>query len=132
MDLVERTVDTGDRILVDLTEDLVDFCQGRGDGLASAFCPHATAALILMEHGSGSDEDLVAWMRRQLSADFPYRHRRGHPGHGADHLVPALFGASVTVPVRAGTPLLGTWQSLLLLDPNSDSNRRRVLFSFVG
>lgn len=132
MELLETTVDTSDRVLVNLTSELLDFCRGRGDGLVSSFCPHATAALILMEHGAGSDEDLVAWIRRQLPQDFPYRHRHGRLGHGADHLIPALFGSSVTIPVRSGSPLLGTWQSLLLLDTNADNNRRRVLFSFVG
>ncbi len=132
MDTVELVVDTGGRSLTDLTSELTEFCSDRGDGLASAFCPHATAALVLMERGAGSEEDLLAWVATHLPREAAYRHRHGHPGHGADHLVPALFGASVTLPVRAGAPLLGTWQSLLLLDLNRDNNRRRVLLSFLS
>ena len=39
---------------------------------------------------------------------------------------------SVTVPVQAGRPLLGTWQSIVLVDLNSDNPRRSVRLSFVG
>jgi secondary thiamine-phosphate synthase enzyme len=127
----EIDLDTTGEPLTNLTPELVSFCSERGDGLVNCFCPHATAALLLMELGAGSDLDLISWLESNLPLDTHFHHRHGSPGHGADHLLPALFGASVTVPVRAGRPLLGTWQSLALLDTNRDNNRRRVLFTFV-
>jgi thiamine phosphate synthase YjbQ (UPF0047 family) len=39
---------------------------------------------------------------------------------------------SLTVPVLEGRPLLGTWQSMVLVDTNSDNPRRQVRLSFVG
>ena len=54
------------------------------------------------------------------------------PGHGADHVLPALVAPSVTVPVQAGKPLLGTWQSVVLVDLNRDNPRRTVRLSFVN
>ncbi len=132
MDTKELVVDTTLRRLVDLTGDMEEFCEGRGNGLVLAFCPHATAALVLMERGAGSEQDLVAWIDAQLPRADSYRHRHGPLGHGRDHLLPALFGSSVSVPVRSGVPLLGTWQSVLLLDTNEENNRRQVLFSFLG
>ncbi len=131
MDTVELVVDTSGRSISDLTSELRSFCQGRRDGLVNAFCPHATAALVLMETGAGSDLDLLDWLQAHLPRDARYRHQHGSPGHGADHLLPALLGASITVPVLGGEPLLGTWQSLLLLDTNLENNRRRVRLSFL-
>ena len=132
METVELVLDTSGRSISDLTAELRRFCRGRGDGLVNAYCPHATAALVLMETGAGSDQDLLDWLRDQLPRDDRrYRHRHGSAGHGADHLLPALLGSSVTVPVVAGEPLLGTWQSLLLVDTNSDNNRRRLRLSFL-
>lgn len=127
----QLSVDTTHHTLTDLTAELIAFCSGRGDGLAHAFCPHATAALVLIEMGAGSDRDLEVWLEANLPHEDRYRHRHGAVGHGADHLLPAVLGAQVSVPVREGRPLLGTWQSLVLVDTNRDNNRRQVLLSFI-
>jgi len=107
------------------------FCAGRGDGLVNAFVPHATAGLALMETGSGSETDLLATLERLLPRDGRYRHAHGSPGHGADHLLPALVCPSVVLPVLGGQVALGTWQSLVLVDLNVDNPRRHVRFSFL-
>ena len=93
--------------------------------------PHATAGLALMETGAGSDDDLLAALERLLPRDDRYRHAHGSPGHGADHLLPALISPSVTLPVLRGRVAFGTWQFLVLVDLNVDNPRRRVRFSFV-
>ncbi len=77
MDLLELDVATGDRQIVDLTDDAATFSAGRGDGLLAVFAPHATAGLALMEVGSGSDEDLPELLDRLLPRDDRYRHRHG-------------------------------------------------------
>jgi secondary thiamine-phosphate synthase enzyme len=122
----------GTRRVVDLTGDLTRFCAGRGDGLVNAFAPHATAGLALLEVGSGSESDLTDALGRLLPRDDRYLHRHGAPGHGADHVLPALVSPSVTVPVLGGTPQLGTWQSLVLVDTNDDNPQRTVRLSFLA
>jgi secondary thiamine-phosphate synthase enzyme len=132
---VETTVlevDTSRRQVVDITGALVDFCAGRGDGLCSVFVPHATAGVAVVEVGSGSEADLSAALARLLPRDDRYGHRHGAPGHGADHLLPALVSPSLIVPVLSGRPALGTWQSVVLVDTNVDNVHRTVRLSFVA
>ncbi len=124
-------IDTSLHQVVDLTAGLVAFCEERGDGLCSVFVPHATAGVAVMELGSGSDADLSVVLTRILPRDDGYRHRHGSPGHGADHLLPVLVSPSLVVPVFAGRPALGTWQSVVLVDTNVDNNLRQVRLSFV-
>ena len=136
MQSIEIEVRTGDgRGLWDLTpacERFVEDAADGGDGLLSIFLPHATAGLVVVELGAGSDEDLVAALDRLLPRDEGrYRHRHGSPGHGADHVLPLLAPPSLTIPVIAGRLALGTWQSVALLDPNADNDRRRVRLSFL-
>jgi secondary thiamine-phosphate synthase enzyme len=135
----EITVRTGGRRgLFDLTDTCARFvaeaaAEGDGrDGLLSLFVPHATAGLVVVELGAGSDEDLVATLDRLLPRDDRYRHRHGSPGHGADHIVPLLASPSLTVPVLDGRLTLGTWQSIALLDPNPDNATRTVRLSFLA
>ena len=132
MDSTVLELDIAGRDVVDLTDEAARFCRSHGDGLLHVFAPHATAGLALMETGSGSEADLVDALDRLLPRDDRYRHRHGSKGHGADHLLPAIVGPSLTVPVQAGTLLLGTWQRIVLVDLNADNRRRQVRFSFVA
>jgi secondary thiamine-phosphate synthase enzyme len=103
-----------------------------GDGLLSVFVPHATASLVILELGAGSDDDALDALDRLLPRDDRWVHRHGSPGHGADHVLPLLVSASLTVPVLAGSIALGTWQSIALLDPNADNAVRTVRLSFLA
>lgn len=125
-------LDTARRRIVDLTPEVREFCADRGEGLCNVFVPHATAGVAVIETGAGSDDDLVDTLERLLPRDDRYRHAHGSPGHGADHVLPGLVSPSVTVPVGAGEPLLGTWQSIVLVDLNRDNPRRSVRLSFVS
>ena len=124
-------VDTSHRRIVDLTSAVRTFCASQGGGLCNVFVPHATAGVAIIETGAGSDDDLVDALERLLPRDDRYRHAHGSPGHGADHVLPGLVSPSVTVPVDDGRPLLGTWQSIVLVDLNSDNPHRSVRLSFV-
>ncbi|CAJ1583436.1 secondary thiamine-phosphate synthase enzyme YjbQ [[Mycobacterium] wendilense] len=132
MDTAVLDVDTSDRRIADLTDAVEDFCAARGDGLCNVFVPHATAGVAIIETGAGSDHDLVDALERLLPRDDRYRHSHGSPGHGADHVLPGLVSPSVTIPVQGGRALLGTWQSVVLVDLNRDNPQRSVRLSFVA
>ena len=72
--------------------------------------PHATAGLVIVEIGAGSDDDLMAALDR----------------------LPLLAPPSLTVPVVGGRLGLGTWQSICLVDPNPDNASRTVRLSFLA
>jgi secondary thiamine-phosphate synthase enzyme len=125
-------ITTGSRdAMVDITAEAADFCRGKGDGLLSVFVPHATAGLAIFETGAGSEEDLMATIDELLPRSARYRHSHGSPGHGRDHVLPALISPSLTIPVLDGSMALGTWQSIVLVDTNVDNPRRRVRLSFL-
>jgi secondary thiamine-phosphate synthase enzyme len=133
MKTIELRLQTGHRRgLVDLTDACASFVAGEGDGLLVVFVPHATAGIVVIELGSGSDVDLMAALDRLLPRDGRYVHRHGAAGHGADHLVPIVAPPSLTVPVLDGLMALGTWQSIALLDPNSDNAVRTVRLTFMA
>jgi secondary thiamine-phosphate synthase enzyme len=135
MNTTEIEIRTGRRRglfdLTDACERFIAEAAGERDGLLSVFVPHATAGLVVMELGAGSDDDLVAALDRLLPRDERYGHRHGSAGHGADHVIPLLAPPSLTVPVIAGRLGLGTWQSIALLDPNPDNDARSVRLSFL-
>ncbi|MFG3023514.1 secondary thiamine-phosphate synthase enzyme YjbQ [Streptomyces sp. NPDC048254] len=121
--------------VVDLTADCEAFLReaasGR-DGLLNVFTPHATAGIAVIETGSGSDDDLLATLHTLLPADDRWQHRHGSPGHGRDHVLPALVPPHATLPVIDGQLALGTWQSVCLVDTNISNVNRQVRLSFLG
>jgi secondary thiamine-phosphate synthase enzyme len=131
MQTTELMLDTSRRRIVDLTGSVASFCSGHGDGLLNVFAPHATVGLALIEVGASSEPDLEDLLARLLPRDDRYRHRHSSPGHGADHLVPALLSPSLVIPVVNGRPALGIWQHVVLVDLNPDNPSRQVRLSFI-
>lgn len=135
MHSVEFEVNTG---TTEVVHDLTDECERflktapAKSGLLHVWVPHATAGLAILETGAGSDTDLLRTLRELLPADDRWRHRHGSPGHGRDHVLPALLPPFATVPVLDGRLALGTWQSICLVDTNGDNPVRRVRFSFLA
>jgi secondary thiamine-phosphate synthase enzyme len=133
MDTQTRSYRTGrTETVLDLTRDAAEYVADKGEGLLHVFVPHATAGIAIIETGAGSDDDLLAALRDVLPADDRWRHRHGSPGHGRSHVMPALVPPYATVPVQDGRLLLGTWQSICLVDLNVDNAEREVRFSFVA
>ena len=127
------SVDTRGRLVTDLTEPVARFAASAGfDGLVHVFLPHATAGVALMETGSGSEQDLQELLERLLPRDDRYRHRHGSVGHGGDHLLPTLIGPSLMLAVEHGELVLGTWQRVVVIDPNRENNQRTVQLRFVA
>jgi secondary thiamine-phosphate synthase enzyme len=126
---------TGSReTVVDLTDEIAAFLRSvdAREGLLNVWVPHATAGLAVIETGAGSDTDLLAALRELLPADDRWRHRHGSPGHGRDHVLPAIIAPSMSVPVLDGRTALGTWQSVCLVDTNGDNPVRSVRLSFLA
>jgi secondary thiamine-phosphate synthase enzyme len=135
METRELTVETGSvPALTDLTGACAAFLAdvAAQHGLLTVFVPHATASVVVVELGAGSEQDLLAALERLLPHDDRWRHRHGNPGHGADHVLPLLASPSLTVPIVAGRMTLGMWQSIALLDVNADNPRRTVRLAFLA
>jgi secondary thiamine-phosphate synthase enzyme len=128
----EFEIDTAGHLVTDITEEISRFATDGGeDGLVNVFLPHATCGVALMETGSGSEADLDAAVERLLPRDDRYTHAHGPAGHGGDHLLPVFVSPSLMLPVDGGRLVLGTWQSVVVVDPNRSNNRRRVRLAFV-
>ncbi|MEU0628121.1 secondary thiamine-phosphate synthase enzyme YjbQ [Streptomyces sp. NPDC005989] len=121
--------------VTDLTAECEQFLARQAasrDGLLNIFVPHATAGIAVLETGAGSDDDLLATLHTLLPADGRWQHSHGSPGHGRDHVLPALVPPHATLPVIGGRLELGTWQSVCLVDTNISNVNRQVRLSFLG
>jgi secondary thiamine-phosphate synthase enzyme len=125
-------LDTRARRVVDITAQVSAFAAEAGsDGLINVFVPHATAGLAVIETGARTEGDLEEAIERLLPREDLYAHRHGSLGHGGDHVLPAFVAPSLMLPIVGGAVAFGTWQSVVLVDPNHDNDTRTVRLSFV-
>jgi secondary thiamine-phosphate synthase enzyme len=132
----EISVRTGDRVeVVNVTLKVEEACGRLGalEGILLVSCRHTTCSLCLNEDEAGLRSDLERLGESLLDA---FKGKAGYRHDAIDdnaqaHLTSVLMGHSVTVPVATGKPVLGTWQSLLLLE--MDGPRSRTLdLTFLG
>jgi secondary thiamine-phosphate synthase enzyme len=130
--------------VIDVTEELERAVKDSGvtEGCAVAFCAHTTATLVLGEFEDGLIEDFRKRLNELAPPGIYYAHddlsRRTQnigdweePINGHSHIAHMIMGgASHTIPVGAGRPLLGRWQRLLLVELDGARTRELILHVF--
>lgn len=124
MPMKEFTLSTGRQGFYDITDQVATAIAEAGvvDGLCVVFCPHTTAAITINEN---ADPDVLHDLALGLDAAFPDRPDFRHgEGNSAAHLKASCVGASETIIVRQGRPLLGTWQGIYFCEFDGPRSRR--------
>lgn len=107
--------------------------SGARTGVVHLFNLGSTAALGTIEFEPGLQGDLPQALDRLLPPSREYGHERAwHDGNGHSHLQATLLGASLTVPIREGRLVLGTWQQIFHLECDIKPRRRTIVATVIG
>jgi secondary thiamine-phosphate synthase enzyme len=102
--------------------------SGVASGLCCIFCVHTTAGLTIQENADPDVKaDMIAHLGRMVPKDGGFRHSEGNAD---SHIKSSVIGASLTVIVEDGKPLLGTWQAIYFCEfdgPRSRTVKVRVI-----
>lgn len=118
------TLRTGGRTqFVDITRQ-VAAALGESDlenGMVLVSCPHTTAGLTINEN---ADPDVQHDMVTELNKIVPFQDGYLHSeGNSAAHIKATLTGLSVSIPVRDGAMVLGTWQGIYFCEYDGPRTR---------
>ncbi len=75
------------------------------------------------------------WKPRSITMapeDFPYQHTVEGPDDMPAHVKASLMGSSLTVPIRDGRLVLGTWQGIYLCEHRNRATARRLTLTLNG
>ena len=132
----ELTLDTaGHADMHDLTQSVEAIVVESGvrTGMVNVFNIGSTGAIGMIEFEPGLERDLPKMLDRLIPPSRDYGHERAwHDGNGHSHLQATLQGPSLTVPIRDGKMVRGTWQQIFHLDCDVKARRRSVLVTVVG
>jgi secondary thiamine-phosphate synthase enzyme len=102
-------------------------------GLLHAVVCHTSASLSINENADPDvPRDLAMAVDRIAAEDFPYSHTLEGRDDMPAHVKAALVGTSVTIPVRDGRLLLGTWQGIHVWEHRIRPHRRRIAVPIAG
>lgn len=128
-------VETRGQGFTDLTREATAFLKACGaqDGVLTLFCRHTSASLVIQENADPAvQEDLLTALDRLAPRTFPWTHDSEGPDDMPAHIRTLLSDTSISIPVRSGCMMLGTWQGLYLLEHRDRPHRRELALSFIG
>jgi secondary thiamine-phosphate synthase enzyme len=125
----------GNTDIIDVTGDVAVFLRGSGlkNGIVNVFVPGATGGVTTIEFESGLVKDFKELMEKLAPEGREYAHNlKWGDGNGHSHLRASLVGPSLTVPVKDGAMILGTWQQIIVVDFDNRPRRRGVVLQAIG
>lgn len=103
------------------------------DGIVCVFVPGSTGTVTTIEYEPGLKQDLPAALEKIAPKDIYYKHHETwHDDNGHSHVRASIMGPSVTIPLRNGKLLHGTWQQLVFVELDTGPRRRNIIVQIVG
>ena len=121
--------------IVDISDDVRGVVERSGirNGVAHVFAIGSTAAITTMEYEPGLKEDLPNALERIAPRDAEYKHHlRWGDYNGHSHVRASILGPSLSVPVKDGDLVLGTWQQIIFVELDVRARNRRVMVTVMG
>ena len=107
-----------------ITDEVLNVVRGKMGRILHVFTPHTTCGIVINEDADPHVmEDVLGALDRLVPRDYSYKHLEGNSDA---HVKSILTGCSVTVPFSKGSPVLGTWQGIFLME--FDGPRERKVF----
>jgi secondary thiamine-phosphate synthase enzyme len=108
--------------------------SGIAEGLLTLHVRHTSASLLVQENADPEvRRDLERFFRRLVPPGDPlFRHTAEGPDDMPAHVRAALTATTLSVPVTAGRPALGTWQGIYLFEHRDAPHRRHVVVHLLG
>ena len=121
--------------LREITSDVARFVaeSGISEGLLTLFCRHTSASLVIQENAApAARRDLEAYFERIAPEGGPYEHDDEGPDDMPAHLRSALTATQLSIPVKDGAPLFGTWQGIFLFEHRRNTPEREIALHLIG
>ena len=109
---------------IDITARVRECLAGSGvrEGVAVIYVPHTTAGITINENADPSvPRDIIAGLAGLVPESGDYLHAEGNSDA---HIKASLMGSAVTVIIKDGQPLLGTWQGIFFCEFDGPRNRK--------
>lgn len=129
------TVETKGKGFTEITRELSRWLDGLAadNGLLTAFICHTSASLLIQENADPNvRRDLLDILEALAPEGRPYAHEEEGSDDMPSHIKAMLTAVSLSIPVIAGSMVLGTWQGVYVIEHRVAPHRRTIALNFIG
>jgi secondary thiamine-phosphate synthase enzyme len=101
------------------------------NGIIALNSLHNTACLIIQENDETIFEDMKRFFDKILPLNEKYSHSYEGSLNATAHLKSNLLSQSITIPIKNGKLVLGTWQRIIFVEL-FESRERKVFVTILG
>ncbi len=132
----ELKINTSGQKLYDFTEKTINWIKKNNfkNGILNVNIQHTSASLIVQENADPDVQiDLINYFNKLVPMDNSlYIHSAEGKDDMPAHIKSSLTNNQITLSVKDGEIILGTWQGLYLFEHRLDSQFRKIVFHFLG
>jgi len=125
----------GEVDIINITDDLQNIVNKSKlkDGIVCVFVPGSTGTITTIEYEPGLMKDLPKALQKIAPKGDHYdHHETWHDDNGHSHVRASLMGPSITVPIRNGKLIHGTWQQIVFVELDTSNRDREIIVQIVG
>ena len=134
-DIHELTINAPGPGLHEFTAAVADWVEQTGieTGLLTIFIRHTSASLVIQENAApAARRDLERYFARIAPESRDFEHDDEGPDDMPAHLRSALTATTLSIPVSAHRPVLGTWQGIYLFEHRREPPERTIVLHLIG
>ena len=129
-------INTNGQKLYEFTDKAIDWIKKNGlkDGILNFNIQHTSASLIVQENADPDVKtDLINYFNKLAPMDDSlYIHSTEGKDDMPAHIKSSLTNNQITLSIKSGQIILGTWQGLYLFEHRLAPQSRKILFHFLG
>jgi secondary thiamine-phosphate synthase enzyme len=125
----------GEVDIINITEDVQDIVNKSKikDGIACLFIPGSTGTITTIEYEPGLMKDLPKALQKIApKGEYYNHHETWHDDNGHSHVRASLMGPGMSVPLKNGKIIHGTWQQIVFVELDTSPRNRNIIVQIVG
>jgi secondary thiamine-phosphate synthase enzyme len=125
----------GEVDILDITGDIQNVIDKSkiNNGLVCVFVPGSTGTLTTIEYEPGLKKDFPRALQKIApKGEYYNHHETWHDDNGHSHVRASLMGPSVTIPIKDGNLLHGTWQQIVFVELDTSPRNRKIVVQLIG
>ena len=129
-------IDTNGQKLYEFTNEVIDWIKKNkfNNGIVNLNIQHTSASLIVQENADPDVQiDLINYFNKLVPMDNSlFIHTTEGKDDMPAHIKSSLTNSQITLSIKNGKLLFGTWQGIYLFEHRLNSQNRKIIFHFIG
>ena len=129
-------IDTNGQKLYEFTNQIIDWIRKNNfkNGMLNLNVQHTSASLIVQENADPDVQtDLINYFNKLAPmGNSLYIHTTEGKDDMPAHIKSSLTNNQITLSIKSGELILGTWQGIYLFEHRLNPQSRKILFHYLG